>query len=141
MRKEEVLRFMQTYRYAVQSSNTALAAPQSALIGFSVSDQFEVVFLTLKGSRKWGNLQQDKRISLVIGGWRPDDECTVQYEGTARVLLDAEQTRFVRMYQSQFPNSEDEAVHEDSIHVLVEPCWIRYSNYNGFAPRVVEFEF
>ncbi len=141
MPKKEVLRFMQTYRYAVQSSNTAFAAPQSALIGFSVSDQFEVVFLTLKRSRKWVNLQQDKHISLVIGGWRPDDDCTVQYEGTARALLDAEQTHFVRIYQSQFPKSEEEAVHEDSIHVLVEPSWIRYSNFNGFAPRILEFEF
>ena len=60
----------------------------------------------------WVNPQQDSRISLVIGGWRPDDECNVQYEGTARALIDGEQSRFVRIYQSQFPNCEEKAMHE-----------------------------
>jgi pyridoxine/pyridoxamine 5'-phosphate oxidase len=53
------------------------------MVGFAVTDQFEIVFDTLRTTRKAQNLRQNPHIALVIGGWVPDDERTVQYEGEA----------------------------------------------------------
>ena len=48
---------------------SADGGPQAALIGFGVTDQFELVFDTLRSTRKAVNLEGNPRVALVIGGW------------------------------------------------------------------------
>ncbi len=60
--------------------------------------QLEIVFDTVKTSRKYPNLKADPRIAIVTG-W--EGEQTVQYEGIAiepegRDLVHAKQTYFAR---------------------------------------------
>lgn len=72
---------MRLHKLAVQTSASPTGAPQAALVGFAVTDQFEIVFDTLETTRKAQNLRKNSRIALVIGGWISGDERTVQYEG------------------------------------------------------------
>ena len=64
-----LLQFMRRYRLAVQASVSAMDAPQAAVVGFAVTDLFEIVFDTLDSSRKGQNLRRNNRIALVIGGF------------------------------------------------------------------------
>ena len=76
MTGDELLQFMRSEKYAVQTSVTPGGAPQAAVVGIAVSDQFEIVFDTLASSRKARNLRANAAIALVIGGTRDGDERT-----------------------------------------------------------------
>jgi len=78
-----LLTFMRSRRYAVESSLHADGAPQSAIVGIAVSDEFEIVFDTLSTTRKSQNLRRRADIAFVIGSLEGTDERTVQYEGIA----------------------------------------------------------
>src|SRR4029079_12762327 len=81
--RDELLLFMRSHRYAVQASVAPSGAPQAAVVGIVVSDDFEIVFDTLESSRRVGNRRHDARIACVIGGLDGRGERTVQYEGVA----------------------------------------------------------
>ncbi|HET9193042.1 MAG TPA: pyridoxamine 5'-phosphate oxidase family protein [Vicinamibacterales bacterium] len=78
-----LLAFLRRHRLAVQASVSAVTAPQAAVVGYAVTDRFEIVFDTLASSRKATNLRLNEGIALVIGGTLEGDEQTVQYEGVA----------------------------------------------------------
>ena len=81
MNRAELLAFMREHVNAVQASVTADGSPQAAVVGIVVTDSFEIIFDSLDKTRKARNLALNPRIALVIGGWTPGDERTVQYEG------------------------------------------------------------
>ena len=59
-----MLEFMRRHRLAVQASSAANGAPQAAVVGVAVTDRCELVFDTLRTSRKCQNLRHDPRIAL-----------------------------------------------------------------------------
>jgi pyridoxine/pyridoxamine 5'-phosphate oxidase len=59
--------FLKQYRYAVVSSASPGGTPQSALIGIAVTPALEIIFDTVKMSRKYPNLKAQPSCSLVIG--------------------------------------------------------------------------
>ena len=81
--RADVLAFMRSHSLAVQASVSADDAPQAAVVGFVVTDDFEVVFDTLDTTRKVANLRSNRRCALVVGGLADQDERTVQLEGIA----------------------------------------------------------
>jgi general stress protein 26 len=137
---QTLLDFMRLHRLAVQASVSAAGVPQAALVGFAVSDQFEIVFDTLQTTRKAQNLHQNPHIALVIGGWVPDDERTVQYEGEADEPSGAELDRLKQVYYTAYPDGPSRAGWPGLIYVRVRPTWVRYSDYNKDPPEIVEFQ-
>ena len=83
MDPKQLLEFLRQYRLAVQASVSVTGGSQAALVGFAVTDRFEIVFDTLDSTRKAQNLRRNPRLALVIGGLEAGDERTVQYEGVA----------------------------------------------------------
>src|SRR5262247_1925631 len=81
--REKLLTFMRQEPYAVQASVAAHCAPQAAIVGVVVTDQFEVFFDTLGDSRKAVNLRHNPAVAFVIGPAAAGSECTVQLEGVA----------------------------------------------------------
>jgi hypothetical protein len=75
---------------------------------------FEIIFDTVKSSRKYPNLIARHRCSFVIG-WA--GEQTVQYEGEARLT---------------WPGI---------VYFVVRPKWIRYSDFDQTPPLIREFTF
>ena len=56
MTRDDLLAFMRAEKFAVQASVSHTCAPQAAVVGIAVSDDFELVFDTLTDSRKAVNL-------------------------------------------------------------------------------------
>ena len=83
MRPEELLHFLRGHRLAVEASVSPSLDAQAAVMGFAISDEFEIIFDTLDSTRKVVNLRQNPRLAFVIGGLHPGDERTAQYEGIA----------------------------------------------------------
>ena len=127
MTKGELLAFMRSERYAVQTSVSARGRPQAAVVGIAVSDAFELVFDTLDSTRKAVNLRANPGVAFVIGGTREGDERTVQYEGTADVPEGDERERLQRVYLARFPDGKDRQAWPGLIYVRVKPTWIASS--------------
>lgn len=123
----------------MEASVSISKRPQAAIVGFAVSDQFELVFDTLASTRKTENLRNNPHIALVIGGWTAGDERTVQYEGQADEPVGAERTRIAEVYYSAYPDGRERANWPGLIYFRVKPTWIRYSDYNQNPPEIVEF--
>lgn len=135
-----LLEFLRRHRLAVQASVSAAGSPQAAVVGFAVTDQFEIVFDTLDSSRKARNLRQNNRLALVIGGSNDGDERTVQYEGVADEPSGAELERLKQVYYAAYPDGPSRLSWPGLIYVRVRPTWIRYSNYSVDPPEIIEFD-
>ena len=135
--RADLLAFLRTNRYAVQASTGPAAAIQAAVVGIAVLDTFEIVFDTIATSRKARNLEEDRRIALVIGGLQGEEQ-TVQYEGEADRPEGAELERLREQYFRVFPDGRDRLSWPGLIHVRVRPLWLRYSDFNSDPPVIVE---
>ena len=119
----------------MQSSVSARGTPQSAVVGFAVSDRFEFVFDTLEATRKAVNLRRDPRITLVIG-W--DDEQTVQVEGVADEPRGDELLRLKAVYFATYPDGVERQAWKGITYFRVRPRWMRYSDFRA-PPQVLEW--
>jgi general stress protein 26 len=139
MNPRALLEFVRLHRLAVQTSVSTVGAPQAAVVGFAVTDQFEIVFDTLESSRKAENLRQRPRVALVIGGWVPGDERTVQYEGVVDEPSGSELERLKDAYYAVYPDGPSRLSWPGLIYVRIRPTWVRYSDYNRDPPEIVVF--
>ncbi len=135
MNRAELVAFLRAQKWAVEASVAGDGAPQAAVIGVAVSDELELVFDTQVTSRKAKNLRANPRIALVIG-W--DEGQTVQYEGVVDEPQGEELVAMRRLYFERFPDGVDRAG-PDIVYFRARPRWIRFSDFRGEEPVVIEF--
>jgi len=140
MTRIDLLTFMRSHHYAVQSSVSPSGSPQSAVVGIAVADDLSVVFDTLDSTRKAQNLRHNSAISFVIGGLVPGDERTVQYEGVAETPRGKELEHAQELYFASFPEGRERRSWNGITYIRVHPTWIRYSDYNKNPVEIVEFD-
>lgn len=140
MTRDDLLRFMRSEKFAVQSSVSPTGVPQAAVVGIAVSEDLEIVFDTLRDSRKATNLRDNPAIAFAIGGTHDDTTRTVQYEGIADTPSGDELRRVREVYFDVFPDGRERLSWPGIIHVRVKPTWIRYSNYGTTPPLILEFD-
>ena len=139
MDSKALLAFLRGHRLAVQASVSAADRPQAAVVGFAISDEFEIVFDTVESTRKAQNLRCNPSLALVIGGVNDGDEQTVQYEGIADEPSGSELERLTTVYFAAHPDGPSRLSWPGLMYVRVRPTWIRYSNYTANPPEIVEF--
>jgi hypothetical protein len=139
MTAADLLDFLRLHRLAVQASVSQSGTPQAALVGFAVTDRFEIVFDTLASSRKAQNLRRHPGIALVIGGTTAGDERTVQFEGTADEPSGEDLERVKQVYYTAYPDGPSRLAWPGLIYIRVRPVWLRFSDYNRDPPQIVEF--
>ena len=134
MTKEFIYSKLQQHRLAVLATVEEGGRPQAALVGFAVTPDLEIVFDTVRTSRKFSNLIANPRVALVIG-WK--NETTIQYEGIVRELGEGEGMEYKEVYYAVYPDGRQRAVEWPGLtHFVIRPSWIRYSNFND--PVVIE---
>ena len=136
MTLRKLLAFLRRHRLCVQSSASASGALQSAVVGFAVSDDLEIVFDTIGASRKMANLRRDPRVAIVVG-W--DEEQTVQMEGVADEPKGSELARLKAVYFQVYPDGVERQSWEGITYVRVRPTWARYSDFRAASRVVVEW--
>jgi general stress protein 26 len=131
MTKDFLYDFIKQHKLAVVSTLSKDNKPEAALVGFAISEDLEIVFDTVKTSRKYHNLLQNPAVAVVVG-W--DNETTVQYEGVATELSGEGADRYKEIYFEAYPDGrERDKTWPDIVHFKISPKWIRYSNFNGQA--------
>jgi pyridoxine/pyridoxamine 5'-phosphate oxidase len=125
---------MTQHRYGVVSSIGPDSTPQSALVGIATSPELEIVFDTVKSSRKYSNLIARPACSFVVG-WA--GEQTVQFEGIAEELQGPELRRCQEIYFGAWPDGPARMAWPGITYFVVRPRWIRYSDFDQ-RPPVIE---
>jgi hypothetical protein len=138
MTETELHGFIARHKLGVLATVCEAGTPQSALVGIAVTDGFELVFDTVKSTRKYPNLIAAPACSFVIG-W--DAEQTVQYEGVARQLDGPELELYQRVYFAAWPDGPERLSWPGIVYFAVRPVWIRYSDFAQAPPRICEFSF
>lgn len=135
---EEVFQFMISERLAVLATVAENGSPEAALMGFAVTPELEIVFDTVKTSRKYPNLKKNPRVAWVIGC---TTETTVQYEGVAEELAGDDLAKYKKTYFAAFPDGPARESWPGITYFVVRPKWVRYCNYDLSRRRIVEKEF
>lgn len=128
--------FLLRQRYGVISSLSPEGTPHSALVGIAVTPDLEIIFDTVKSSRKYPNLVARPACSLVAG-WT--EEKTLQMEGDARTPSGSELTRYQEIYFTKWPDGRSRMHSPDIAYLVVTPRWMRYSDYAQTPPLIEEF--
>lgn len=137
MDKPSLHSFMSRARYGVVSSLAVDGTPQSALVGIAVTPELEIVFDTVKTSRKYGNLIARPSCSVVLwwGG-----EQTVQIDGLAFEPHGAQLQHYREAYFIPWPDGRDRLNWAGIVHLVVRPRWIRATDYDQQPPLIEEIQ-
>jgi len=138
MDKTALFEFMKQFRYGVISSLSSDRTPQSALVGIATTREMEIVFDTVKSSRKYRNLNEHPSCSFVVG-W--GGEQTVQFEGIAFEPKGDELERYRDAYFAIWPDGRERLAWREIVHFVVRPSWIRYSDFDKNPPLIWEATF
>jgi hypothetical protein len=136
-----ILDFVRSHSLAVQASVSPGGAPQAALVGFIVTDDFEIVFDTLDTTRKVINLRSNASCAFVIGGMSNGDERTVQVEGIVDEPTGTDLERVKRIYFARFPDGRQREQSPGVTYLRLRPLWLRFSDFNQSPPAITEITF
>ncbi len=140
MTTAELFARLEGQKLGVLSSVGPDGRPQSALVGIAITPQLEIVFDTVKGSRKYPNLKTRPECSFVIGGWGHGEQ-TAQYEGEAEELTAPELAKYQELYFEVWPDGPSRISWPGIAYFVVRPRWIRYSDFALNPPLIEELEF
>ncbi len=138
--RAQVLAFIRNYSLGVQASVSSSRQPQAAVVGFVVTDAFELFFDTTELTRKAMNLRSNPHVAFAIGGMG-DGERTVQYEGIADEPGGDELQRLQVLYFSRFPDGPQRLSWPGITYFRVRPTWVRFSDFGTTPPEVTEYSF
>jgi hypothetical protein len=139
--RADILEFLRAHSLGVQASVTPASTPQAAVVGFIVTEEFELFFDTVDSTRKAANLRRNSTIAFVIGGFVDGDERTVQYEGVVDEPTGPELERLKERYFARFPDGRTRQRWPGILYLRVRPRWLRYSDFGAAPPDIVEFSF
>ena len=140
MTEADFYAFIAKNRLGVLGTIGHRGTPQSALMGIAITPQLEIIFDTVKTSRKYPNLIARAACSFVIGGWGAGEQ-TVQYEGEAEELKPRELERYQEIYFKAWPDGPARMSWPGIVYFFVRPTWIRYSDFDQNPPLIGEFTF
>ena len=132
MEKAELLAYLQSQRLGVLGTLSPEGEPQGALVGYAVTPHFEILFDTVRTSRKYRNMMTNPGVSFTVGDTtNRGDERTVQYEGLAEELH-AERLADLRpIYFATWPDGVERQQWPGITWFVIRPRWIRYSDFSS----------
>ncbi len=138
MTEADVYSFMTGCKLGVLGTVGASGLPQSALMGIAVTPQLEIIFDTVKSSRKYPNLVARPACSFVVG-W--EGGRSVQYEGVAAELASPELEKYLEIYFGVWPDGRARLDWPGIVYFVVRPLWIRFGDFDQRPPVICEFNF
>lgn len=103
----------------------------SALVGIAVTPGLEIVFNTVKSSRKYSNHIARPACSFVVGGWA--GEQTVQFEGTAIEPRGEMLKGYQEGYFAVWPDGPARLSWPGIVYFAVRPRWMPLQRLRSVA--------
>lgn len=112
--------------------------PESALVAFAQTDNLHLIFETFVDTRKWNNLQANPHVAFVVG-WDTTKYLTLQYEGLASPVHEDEIEKYTQLFIAKDTPCTETFLRDSRVRLFtVKPTWIRYSDYTGTVPHIIE---
>ncbi len=138
--EQKILDFLKRHHLMVISTINSKGEPQSAVVGFTERPNLEIIFGTYNATRKYKNLQENSKISLVIG-WDSEEKITIQYEGIAKEAKQDDSKEYQQLHIEKRPK-RGKHVHDPRERVFrTKPTWIRYSDLSKDPEEIIEITF
>jgi Pyridoxamine 5'-phosphate oxidase len=134
MSPQELADFIGSCDLAVLGYASPGGESHGAVLAIAVTPDLEIVFDTVRTSRKYGHLKAHPRCSITM--WA--GEVTVQYEGIAE---ETDQEHHKEVYFQKLPDGRDRLSWPGITYFVVRPKWIRYSDFDARPPKIEEFSF
>jgi general stress protein 26 len=136
--KDRIGQVLEANNFAVIATNSASGYPESSLVGFSNTENGDIVFRSLSNSRKNQNIKENSNIFVVIG-FGQDSWATIQIEGIARLVIDPTEKAVLEDSHCQkikaYEKFRDNEMNE---YFVVEVSWLRYTNLSTSPAEVWE---
>jgi hypothetical protein len=140
MEQSELLAYLRSQRLGVLGTLAPSGDPQGALVGYAVTPDLELLFDTLRTTRKYRNMMANPRVSFTVGNTvGSGDERTVQYEAVAAELAGELLARLQPIYFAAWPDGAERQQWPHITWFVIRPRWIRYSDFN--IPMTQEWTF
>ena len=136
----KILDFIRREKYAVISSVNQAGQSESALIAFSETESYEIIFMTNEKTRKIQNILLNPNVSIVVG-FDPEVLTSIQMEGVARVLLLESAGEYADIHYQKQPGSLAHKKTPGECIVVINLLWARYTNYSPKQTEVFEEHF
>lgn len=136
-----VLEFMRSQSIGVETSVSSSGFPQAAVVGFVVTERFEIFFDTVDSTRKARNLRKNQQIAFVIGGFSESDERTVQFQGVVDEPNGTELEQLKESYFRRFPDGRERLKWPGLVYFRARPTWLRFRDFTQSPPEIAEFDF
>ena len=117
--RAQYIDFVQTAGLGVVATVDAQGRPEAALVDLAITDDGDLLFDSKVAARKVANLAGNDRVALVVGFGR----VSLQIEGPADLLVDAERAALASVYTEQCPARP--AMTDDFALFRVRPDWLR----------------
>jgi Pyridoxamine 5'-phosphate oxidase len=138
--KAELLAYLRSQRLGVLGTRPPEGGPQGALVGYAVTPHFEILFDTVRTSRKYRSMTANPAVSFTVGDTtNHGDERTVQYEGIAEELQAKQLIELQPIYFAAWPDGVKRQQWPGITWFMIRPRWIRYSDFN--LPLIQEWTF
>jgi hypothetical protein len=134
MSPQELADFIGSCDLAVAGYVSPEGTPRGAVLAIAVTPDLEIVFDTVKSSRKYRSLKARPQCSITM--WI--GEVTVQYEGISE---ETDLDLYKEAYFKKLPDGRDRLSWPGITYFVVRPKWIRYTDFNARPPKIEEFSF
>jgi general stress protein 26 len=138
MSLNEVFKFLDSEKLGVLATVGQDGTPEAALMGVVATPELELIFDTVKSSRKYPNLKNNPRVAFVIGC---SAEVTVQYEGIAEELAGESLAKYKKIYFAKFTDGPLRESWPGITYFVARPKWVRYCDYNPATRQIEEKQF
>jgi general stress protein 26 len=136
--KDSIIEFIAERSLCVIATVGQDSKPESAIVGFSHTDQLELIIGTSTTSRKYANLIQNPQVAIVIG----DEKGEVQYEGSAEILPSGEyKNMVVEAHIKKLPGAAEYREDPTQAYIKVHPSWIRLLKHGADGGKWEYTEF
>jgi general stress protein 26 len=110
--------------------------PESAYVGYSCNDRFELIIGTSRNSRKADNIAANSAVSIVVA----DLTGEVQYEGVAEPIKTEDYESMIAEGRfKKLPSFDKYRQDPTQIYLCIKPTWARFI-LHGDADQTVEFK-
>lgn len=135
--KQTVLDFVKKNSLCVLSTATLSGKTESAVMAYTVKDDFTILMSTETTTRKYPNILENFQASVVIGGLSNDP--SVQLDGQIKVLQGPQADDAKNTILSLHPDMAAYINTPNTKFLAFTPVWLRYSDFSQNPPEIVEF--
>lgn len=127
MTKKVLLKFFKNHDLTVLSTCNLKNKPQSAVMCLITGDDYCFYLFTEKNSRKFHNIENNKKVSLIIGGFR--DDPSAQVTAIVRVLDGKQEDDVKNLIISLRPKWQD-YFSKNTKFLKITPKLVHYSDFS-----------